>query len=267
MQRVDIHFRDRRRRRVVAANQEADHGRMVTQQTRLGGHGFFGHLHVGGIPGRSTGLGGRLPFVATLPARKYQYTVAVGEVVETLILQLAFAADGVEAEVEDVTEFGLHACGVVTQEHVRRPATAADQQWFAVDGELAITLLGQAGTDAADAERRRGAVGCCAVDRSSHLKLVQRMVAHADRPPDLGVIQCEAWGCAGRERNYPRFARCEVHGLLYRNASHGAADDCVVRRRIEILHVHLHGQHGMREIGQRQRRLHLWIAQLYRSRL
>ena len=71
-------------------------------------------------------------------------------------------------------------------------ASAANQQRLPVDEELAITLPGQARTDAAYAERRCGPVGCCAIDRGGHLKWIQRMFSHAHGPPDLRVIQCEA---------------------------------------------------------------------------
>ena len=142
MQGIDVHPRDHRRRRVVAADQESDHGRVVSQQTRLACHRGCGHLLVRSVPRLATGLGCRLPLVAALPAGEDHDAVTVGEVVEAGLLQLALAANGVEPEVHDVTELGLHALGVVAQEHVRRPARAANQDRLAVDDELAIALLG-----------------------------------------------------------------------------------------------------------------------------
>ena len=116
-------FDDRRRRRVVAADQKSDHGRVVSQQSRLARHRGCSHLLVSSVPRLAARLGPRFPFVAALPAGEDHDAVAVGEVVEACVLQLALAADGVEPEVHDVTELGLHALGVVTQEHVRRPAS------------------------------------------------------------------------------------------------------------------------------------------------
>ena len=192
MQGIDVHLRDRRRRRVVAADQKSDHGRVVSQQTRLARHRGCGHLLVRSVPRLAARLGPRFPFVAALPAGEDHDAVAVGEVVEACVLQLALAANGVEPEVHDVTELGLHALGVVAQEHVRRPARAANQDRLAVDDELAITLLGEVGADAAYAERRAGPVGDRTIDGSSHLQTVERMRAHADRPPDLRMFEIEA---------------------------------------------------------------------------
>src|SRR6185312_10515602 len=109
----------------------------------LARHRGLRDLHVRIVPGFAARLSRGLPFVATLPARQDQDAVTIGEVVEMLVFQLAFAADRVEAHVADVTELGLHAPGQHTQEHVRRPAAAADQHRLAVEEELDVTLLGE----------------------------------------------------------------------------------------------------------------------------
>src|SRR6185437_8274545 len=111
------------------------------------------------VPRFAAGLRRGFPFVAALPARQDHDAVTIGEVVEVLVFELAFAADRVEPHVADVTEFGLHAPGQLAQEHVRRPAAAADQHWLAVDEELDVTLLGELRSRAADAERGRGTIG------------------------------------------------------------------------------------------------------------
>ena len=192
VQSVDVQLRDRCRRRVVAADQKADHGRMVAEQSRLARHGRCSHFLVRGVPGRAARLGPRLPFVAAFPAGEDHDAVTVGEVVESRVLELALAAQGIEPQVHDVAELGLHALGVITQEQVRRPARAADQHRLAVDDELLIPLRGEVGTDAADAERRDGPVGHRTVGGSRHLQAVERMRTHADRPPDLWMVEIEA---------------------------------------------------------------------------
>ncbi len=165
---------------------------MVSQQTRLARHRGCGHLLVRSVPRLAARLGPRFPFVAALPAGENHDAVTVCEVVEACVLQLALAAYGVEPEVHDVTELGLHALGVVTQEHVRRPARAANQDRLAVDDELLITLLGEVGADAAYAECRAGPVGDQTINGSRHLRSIERMGAHTDRPPDLRTFKIEA---------------------------------------------------------------------------
>src|SRR4029077_13526211 len=126
------------------------------------------------VPGLATRLGRRFPFVAAHPAGEDHQPRAVREVVEACVLQLALAANGVEPEVQDVAELGLHALGVVAQEHVRRPARAANQDTLAVDDELPITLLGEAGADAAYAERRAALVRHRTINGSRHGALLER---------------------------------------------------------------------------------------------
>jgi hypothetical protein len=229
MQRVDVHFRDGGGGALsLPIRKPITEGWLRSRRASLAIEASATFI-VGGIPRRAAGLGPRLPFVAALPAGEYHDAVAVGEVVETLILQLAFAADGVEAEVEDVAELGLHALGVVAQEHVRRPAAAANQHGLAVDDELAITLLGEVGTDAAYAERRAGPVG----DAPSTAAVISSCTADvrpcrpatrsSDDPVEARIVLGEnetVCVCPG--------ARWIVR--LQRNAGHDAGDRRVVRR-------------------------------------
>src|SRR5690348_7891742 len=191
MQGIDIHLRNRRWRRVVAADQKSNHGWVVPQQTRLARHRGCGHLLVRGVPRLTTRLGPRFPFVAALPAGQNQDAVTVGQIVEVLVLQLALTANGVESEVTDVTELGLHALGVVTQEHVRRPTRAANQDRLAVNDELNITVLRQVRSNAAYAERRAGLVRDRTINSRRYLQTVERMRAHTDRPPHLRMLEVE----------------------------------------------------------------------------
>src|SRR5579862_4268450 len=106
---------------------------MVPQQPRLGRHRGRCHLLIRSVPRLAAGSGRRVPFVTALPAGQNHDAVTVGEVVEVLVLQFALGADGVESEIADVTELGLHALRVVTQEYVRRPARATNQDRLTVD--------------------------------------------------------------------------------------------------------------------------------------
>ncbi len=266
MQGVDIHLGDRCRRRVVAADQKTDHGRVVSQQSRLARHRGCGHLLIRSVPWLAARLGPRLPFVAALPAGEDHDAVAIGEVVESSVLQLALAAYGVESEVHDVAELGFHALGIVTQEHVRRPARAANQYWFAVDDELLIALRGEVGAHAADAERRAGQVRDRAVNRSGHLQTVERMRTHADRPPDLRMFKIETRIAFGGKRHGLRLTGIEMDRSAQRNPSHHARDGGVVcRPHRGFALARLHGQRGARQIGERQRRAHLRRGYLDRS--
>src|SRR5262249_4118853 len=137
-------------------------------------------------------LGCRFPLVAAHPAGQDHDAVMVGEIVKALLLQLAFTAYGVEPEVHDVTELRFHARGVIAQEHVRRPPRAANEHRLAVDDERAITVRGEVRADAAYAERRAGLSRDGTIDGGSHLQTVERMRTHADRPPDLRMVEVEA---------------------------------------------------------------------------
>ena len=257
VQSVDVQLRDRCRRRVVAADQKADHGRMVAEQSRLARHGRCSHLLVRGVPRRAARLGPRLPFVAAFPAGEDHDAVTVGEVVESRVLELALAAQGIEPQVHDVAELGLHALGVLTQEQVRRPARAANQHRLAVDDKLLISLRGEVGTDAADAERRGGPVGDRTVDGSRHLQAVERMRTHADRPPDLWMVEIEARIALRGKGHGLRLIGIEVDRPAQRNTRHDARDRGLVGRGIEVSRLHCHGKRGAGEIGKRQRRGYL----------
>ncbi len=210
MQGVDVNSCDRRWRRVVAANQKSDHGRVVPQQTRLARHRGCGHLLVRSVPRFATGLRCRFPFVAAFPARQDHDAVTVGEIVKPGVLQLALTADGVEAEIADVTELGLHALGVVAQEHVRRPARAPNQHRLAIDDELEITVLGEVGGDAADAKCRARLVRDRTINGGIHLQSIERMPTHADRPPDLRMFEVESRIALGGKQYRLRFTGSEV---------------------------------------------------------
>src|SRR6516225_3089793 len=184
---------------------------MVPQQARLACHRGCGHLLVRSVPGLATRLGRRFPFVAALPAGEDHEPRAVREVVEACVLQLALAANGVEPEVHDVTELGLHALRVVTQEHVRRPARAANEHRLAVDDELAIALPGEVGADAAYAEGRAGLIADRTINGSCHLQIVERMLAHTDRPPDVRMVEVEAWIALGSKRHGLRLTGSELN--------------------------------------------------------
>ncbi len=191
MQGVDVCLGDRGRWRVVAADQKSDDRRVVPQQTCLACHGSRGHLLVRSVPRLAARLRPRFPFVAALPAREDQDAVAVGEVVKELVFELALAANRVQSQVHDITELVLHAFRIVAEEHVRRPARAANQDWLAVDDKLLIALLSEVRADVTDAESCAGLVGDRAINGSSHLQTVERMRTHADGPPNMGVFEVE----------------------------------------------------------------------------
>src|SRR4029077_13173428 len=180
--------------------------------------------------------------------------VTVGEIVEAVVLEFALTANGVEPKVEDVTELGLHALALIAQEHVRRPARAANEHVLTVDDELAITLLGEVRADGAYAERRAGLPRDGTINGSSHLQTIERMRTHADRPPDLRMPEVKVRVALGGERYDLRLPGGEVNRSSQRNAGHDAGDRCVVCRRIEVARLHLHGERGAREIGKRERR-------------
>jgi hypothetical protein len=88
--------------------------------------------------------------IAAAPARHHQNPFAVGEIEKFLRLQLAFEANGIQPHVLHVGELILQALRIFAQQHVRRPAAAANQNLLAVDGEEALVVLIKLGVNFAN---------------------------------------------------------------------------------------------------------------------
>ena len=127
---LQVALLDRGRRRPVAGVDPDEHAGAAAQPVqlitlRLGGDDPV--LRFPPVP--------LLPVVAAAPAGHDQDAVAVGEIEEVVVLQLALQPDGVEAHVQHVAELVLLPAAVDPHHHVRGPAAPADQDVLAVDAE------------------------------------------------------------------------------------------------------------------------------------
>src|SRR5260370_15151585 len=94
---------------------------MAAQAIDLVAQGLLRDLKIFRGPARPA-----LPEVAAAPDGHHQNSFVIGDVEELLRFELAFAADGVQSHVADVSEFVAQALLVLAQHHGRSPAAAAD---------------------------------------------------------------------------------------------------------------------------------------------
>src|SRR5438270_10086489 len=100
---------------------------MAAQAIDLIAQRLLGDFKILRLPARPA-----FPEVAAAPSRHDQNSLAVGEIEEFLGLEFAFETDGVEPHILDVTKFVFEALRVFAEHHVWRPATAANQNVFAI---------------------------------------------------------------------------------------------------------------------------------------
>ena len=96
-----------------------------------------------------------LPVVAAAPAEHHEDALLIGQMEELLGFELAFEADGVEVHVAHHVELVTQALVVGAQQHVLRPACAANQNRLAVYAKQTAAVGGEFRCDLADAEIRR----------------------------------------------------------------------------------------------------------------
>jgi len=125
-------------RRAVAAVEPDEQAGVVPQAQHLVVQGRGGDGQIGWGPVLPV-----LPVVAAAPAEHHEDTLLVGEVKELLGFKFAFQANGVEVHLADELELLAQAFGVGAQQHVLRPAGAADEDAFAVDAEESAAVVGE----------------------------------------------------------------------------------------------------------------------------
>ena len=145
-----------------------------------------------------------LPVVAAAPARHDEDAVAVAQLEEMVVFQLAFEAHGVEVHVADVAQFGFLPLRGGAQEHVEGVAGAAYENVLAVDVEQAMALGVDLGGDLADAELDVARIGDAAVHLEPQIERVEILGAGLRGPPEprMGELLCET-DCARLTRPQP----------------------------------------------------------------
>ncbi len=140
--------------RLVAAVEPEEHAGMRAQPLDFRAQGSRGDFDVALFPVRPL-----LPVVAAGPPSHDENALLVGQIEKVVRFHGAFEADRVEVQVAQILKLCLQAFGRFAQEHVRRPASAADQDVFAVDAEEAMALRVDVRSDFANAVAAGGVVG------------------------------------------------------------------------------------------------------------
>ena len=177
------------RRRDVVAPAVEDHAGVVALLAAERQRGVVVDVVVLGRPAVRV-----LPVVAAQEAAVDEQALLVHLVVEGVRLVVALEAQAVEPHRLDQADLMVQARLGVAQEHVGvHHSAAAEDERLAVDREPARAVVGlgalggEPRLDRADAERARARVRGRAALRRLHRELVERLIAHLVRPPQLRV--------------------------------------------------------------------------------
>ena len=107
------------------------------------------------------------PVIAAAPAQHHQDSLLIGEAEEVLGFELAFKADGVQIHVAHHADLVAQAIVVGAQQHVLRPAGAANQNRLAVHAKEAAAVGCEFRRDFANAEVDALFVGLSALSTES----------------------------------------------------------------------------------------------------
>ena len=124
---------------------------------------------------------------------------SIGEMKELIGFELAFEANGVQVHVAHQAELVAQAVLIGAQQHVLRPAAAANQNALAVHAEETAAVGREFRGDFADAEVHALLVGHLACDAEAHGEALQMRLAHLVRPPELGIVNAQLRELLGRE--------------------------------------------------------------------
>ena len=139
---------DRGDRRLVAAIEPHEDTWMVSQPQQLIAQRRRAHLVILLGP-----LVPQLPLIAAAPAGHDENALAIREIVERVVFELALGTNGVQPHFLDVPEFGFEPFGRLRpQQHVGGPPAAANEDWFSVDAEKTMAFIGQLRAELVDAE-------------------------------------------------------------------------------------------------------------------
>ena len=133
------------------------------------------------------------PVVAAAPAEHDKNSLLIGEMKEVFGLELAFKANGVQVHIADHAELIAQPVIVGAQEHVLRPAGAANEDRLAIDAEEAAAGGCEFGSDLADAEI---ALSCSSEAWSpvweADGEAFEMRLAHLVGPPEFRIVRCAA---------------------------------------------------------------------------
>ena len=145
------------------------------------------------------------PVIAAAPAEHHEDAAFVGKTEELVGLEFALEPDGVEVHVLHEFELVAKALIIGAQQHILRPACAANQNRFAIDAEEAAAVGGQLRRDFANAVVHALLIGCLAFSVETDGQVLEVRFAHLARPPRLWILYAK-----GRE-----LLRAEDYGLIF----------------------------------------------------
>ena len=202
-----------------------------------------------------------LPLVAAAPPRHEEDAVTIRQVIELIAFELPLEADRIEPHLAHVSKFRLEPFGGFgSEQHVRSPAAASNQDGLSVHLEEAMSLVGQLGRHVLNAEGDLLRVSRGTVLRRRQRQRIQLLPAHAIRPPHARLHDRERLDAIGREGDRLALARPERDRLLERRRFDGSADDAAHRRSGHVPDFGADRQRRAIERGHIQRRHDEWIA-------
>ena len=163
-----------------------------------------------------------LPLIATAPAEHHQDALLVGQVKELLGLQFAFQADGVQIHIAHQTELIAQTILIGAQQHILRPATAANQNRLSVYAEELAPAGRVLRRDFANPEIDALLIRNLVIRGETHCQPFQVRLAHLRRPPRMRIAQAQHGKLFRRECDSLVFMRCQRHGLLEANSGSSA---------------------------------------------
>ena len=211
---VEVGFLDIGRRRIVAAVEPDQQAGVMAEAQHLRTQRGSGDGEVFRGPGLPP-----FPVIAAAPAEHDEDSILVGKIEEVVGVEFSFEADGVEVQIAHHAELLPQPRGIGAQQHVLRPASAADEDGFAVDAEEAAAAVScKFRGDFADAELDGLLVHRLPLAAEAHGESLKVRIAHLPGPPELRIMDAQLRELLGGEGDGALFVRGKMHGPLESDA-------------------------------------------------
>src|SRR5690242_5351853 len=188
----------------------------------LAAHGVFGDFVLLRLP-----VLAKLPGVAAGPAWHYENSETVGFFVELLAIEAPLESNRIQTHVMDITQISIEPLRGPTQENVRCPSGAANQEIPAINFEETVPLRCEFGSDVANAKGSFGGVRNLPAGLERNACGVQIGIAHREGPPKMWVGKLELRELFGRQSDRFTLADVQCNRLRDLRASYiGAKGSC-----------------------------------------
>src|SRR5207302_1556518 len=153
------------------------------------------------------------PGATAHPTRHDENAEAVRLMPEAIVLVITLEANRVEMHVERIAQLGVLSLRLQTEEHVRRPAAAANQNSSTVDAEEATSFRCRLGSNFADAESQLLLIQHTTTAHEFERQRVELRLAELEWPPQTRVGETKLRKTVGRDSHQCTVVRPERHRL------------------------------------------------------